>query len=281
MQSRGIIMLVLSLTGFMTHAQGAPVQPLSMVLLENYVSENADQSINIESLIFQRLQQLALPDIQISSLILSNKRAEELLMGPGQYCSMSKIKSTEREKYLQFADTATSIYPPLQLISLNRGDSEPVDLAALLQKKPAVKIGVVNGRTYGKDIDHLIQSYPQHFFRKSGNDSAQNLSLMLQKGRLDAIIEFAAIVRNSVELTQDSKAVSAAPIKGQPVIRGYIACQKGALGSELIQRMNKKMQDPAYKADVLRYHKEYFSSADYKLIDSALQAEFRPLQDRK
>ena len=253
-----------------------PAQPMSMVLLENYVSESADKSVNIESLIFRRLQQLAQPDIQITSLILSNKRSEELLKEPGDYCAMSKIKNPERAEYLQFADVATSIYPPLQLISFNALGSGPVDLAALLKRKSTLKIGVVNGRTYGKDIDQLINAYPQQFFRKNSNDSAKNLTLMLQKGRLDAIIEFAAIARNTLlHAGGNSRPLQTLPIKGQPVIRGYIGCHKGTSGFELIKRMNEKMQDPDYRADVFGFHQQYFSPADFKLIEADLRAELK------
>lgn len=49
--------------------------PLHMVLLENHMPLSDDKRINVETRILPKLQQIALPDLQIEPKLLSNARA--------------------------------------------------------------------------------------------------------------------------------------------------------------------------------------------------------------
>ena len=69
----------------------AVAAPLQMVLLENHMPLSADKRINVETRILPKLQQIALPEIQIEPQLLSNARAWEMLRQPGHYCALKKV----------------------------------------------------------------------------------------------------------------------------------------------------------------------------------------------
>lgn len=255
---------------------GVLAAPLQMVLLENHIPQSEDKRINVETRILPKLQQIALPEIQINPALLSNARAWELLHQSGNYCAMNKVHTPEREQFLYFAKLPTSVYPPLQLLSTRRLAAEPVNLEALLQQQPQLKIGVAAGRSYSPVIDRVIQQYPQHFFIRSGDDAAENLALMLGKHRLDAVIEFAAIVRTSLQKQGLQPPIFDHRLQGVTLTNGYLVCNKNPLGLQLIRLLDQKMQDPQYQADLVRYHREFFGAADYALIHDELIQHFPP-----
>ena len=254
----------------------AAATPLQMVLLENHMPLSADKRINVETRILPKLQQIALPEIQIEPKLLSNPRAWEMLRQPGNYCALNKVHTPERETFLYFAKLPTSVYPPLQLLSTRPLSDQPVDLGALLQQHPELKIGVVSGRSYNARIDALIKQYPQQFYQRSGDDAAENLALMLGKKRLDAVIEFAAIVRASLKKQGLNPTIIGQQLQGVALSRGFIVCNKSALGLQMIRLLDQKMQDQQYQADLVRYHREFFSASDYALIHADLMQYFSP-----
>ena len=265
--------MLLALSFFATAAVATPLQ---MVLLENHIPQSDDKRINVETRILPKLQQIALPELQIEPKLLSNARAWELLRQNSNYCALNKVHTPEREQFLYFAKLPTSIYPPLQLLSTRPLSEQPVDLEQLLQQQPALKIGVAAGRSYSPAIDLLIKQYPQQFFVRSGDDAAENLALMLGKQRLDAVIEFAAIVRASLKKQGINQPVIGQTLQGVSLSRGFIVCNKSPLGLQLIRLLDQKMLDRQYQADLVRYHREFFGEADYALIHAELMQFFPP-----
>lgn len=263
--------ILLALSFFASAAAAAPLQ---MVLLENHIPQSDDKRINVETRILPKLQQIALPELQIEPKLLSNARAWELLRQNSNYCALNKVHTPEREQFLYFAKLPTSIYPPLQLISTRSLSEQPVNLELLLQQQPALKIGVAAGRSYSPAIDLLIKQYPQQFFVRSGDDAAENLALMLSKQRLDAVIEFAAIVRASLKKQGINQPVLGHTLQGVSLSRGFIVCNKSPQGLQLIRLLDQKMLDRQYQADLVRYHSEFFGEADYTLIHAELMQFF-------
>lgn len=264
---------LLALSFVTTTALAAPLQ---MVLLENHMPLSDDKRINVETRILPKLQQIALPDLQIEPKLLSNARAWELLRQNSNYCALNKVHTPEREQFLYFAKLPTSIYPPLQLLSTRPLSDQPINLAALLKQRPELKIGVAAGRSYSPEIDALVKQYPQQFFVRSGDDAAENLALMLGKQRLDAVIEFAAIVRASLKKQGINQPVIGQTLQGVVLSRGFIVCNKSPLGLQLIRLLDQKMQDRQYQADLVQYHREFFGEADYALIHAELMQFFPP-----
>lgn len=253
-------------------AQAASNKPvLVMQMLDNHVPDNEKERINVEARILQFLQRQAVSQLEIRNRKLSNLRIWEELKHQSNYCVLNKIKTPERESFLHYAQLPTSIYPPIQLISTTPIQQTSIDLAALLRKKPDLKVGVVTGRSYGPEIDPLIKLYPQQFFQQNGDDAAERLTLMLTKGRINAVIEFAAIVRASLKHQNPAPALYMQQLIGQPLIRGFIACNKSEQGAEIIRTVNNIMQTQEFRNTLVQYHRDYFSAADFSLIRDELR----------
>lgn len=255
-------------------SQPATAAPQLMLLLENHLPQSDAERINVETLILKRLSQSAAPELQIQPMQLSDLRTWQMLKQPGNYCALSKIRTPQREQFLYFARLPTTIYPPLQLISARQLGQPPVDLAVLLQQQPELKIGVISGRSYGAGLDRLIAQHPTQFFLRSGNEAAQSLALMLSKKRLDAVLEFAAITLRSLQNVPDAPKLYTHELTDQPLVRGYLACNKSELGLQMIQWIDQKMADASYQADVLALHRQFFSPDDFALLQPELLKVF-------
>jgi len=250
-------------------------EPLQMILLENHTPATAADRINVESRILERLQQLAQPDLQISVMQIGNLRALELLKLKSNYCALNKQKTAERLEHWLFAEIPTSIYPPLQLISTEYIQADPIDLAELLKTKPRLKIGIVGGRNYGPNIDQFIKQHAEHFYVRNGEDAAENLAMMLNLRRLDAIIEFSAIVEASLLHAGRAMTLHTHPLQDQPPIRGYLVCNKSPQGKMLIAKINQLFQNKSLREAIVQHHQDFFSANDWQLLEAEIRKTFQ------
>ncbi len=250
-------------------------EPLQMILLENHAPATAADRINVESRILERLQQLAQPDLQITVMQVGNLRALELLKLSSNYCALNKLKTSERLENWLFAEMPTSIYPPLQLISTEYIQADAIDLAELLKTQPRLKIGIVGGRHYGASLDQLIKQNAQRFYVRNGDDAAENLAMMLNLRRLDAIIEFTAIVEASLLHSGRAMTLHAHPLKDQPAIRGYLVCNKSPQGKLLIGKVNQLFASKALREAIVQYHQDFFSANDWQLLETEVRQTFQ------
>lgn len=265
------LLLLSFMAWFSLHA--APAQ---MWLLLNNSSDSRNSSGDVDLHILAVLQQLAAPELQISPLRLGDARTWLLLQKPGNYCALSKIRTPERTDFLHFSAKPSSVYPPLQLVSNQQLAEEPVDLQQLLSQNRKLKIGLVQGRSYGPQLDKLIKKFPANFYQRGGEYAAETLLQMLAKQRLDAVIEFAATVRGHQPQVPESSRFVMHRLQHQPVIMGYLVCHKSAEGHKLIQLIDQTMQRPDYRKQVVDLHRQYFSAEDFLLINDDLQQIFQP-----
>lgn len=248
----------------------APAAPEQMWLLLNNTSDSRDSRGDVDIQILALLQQLAPPDLKIEPLRLGDARTWKLLREQGNYCALSKIRTAEREAFLLFSKRPTSVYPPVQLISNHKLADHPVDLQLLFRQNPRMKIGIVQGRSYGEKLDELINQYPQHFYQRSGEYAAETLLQMLAKQRLDALLEFAATARGHQAQVPQSSHFVAHQLLNQPVIMGYLVCTQSENGQKLISLIDAKMQLPHYRKQAIELHRHYFTSEDFLLIEADL-----------
>lgn len=244
--------------------------PERMWLLLNNTSDARDGRSDVDMQIAALLQQLAQPQLNIELLPMGDARSWKLLREQGNYCALSKVRTTERESFLLFSQRPTSVYPPIQLISQQRLTADPVDLLQLLRLRPHIKIGMVQGRSYGEQLDALITQHPNNFYQRSGEYAVETLLMMLSKQRLDAIIEFAAITRNHQAQIPHIGNFVAHQLLHQPVMMGYLVCPQSAEGKKLISLIDAKMQLPQYRHQVLELHRHSFSPEDFLLIEADL-----------
>ncbi|OBP13203.1 hypothetical protein A5320_19310 [Rheinheimera sp. SA_1] len=247
-----------------------------MWLLLNNNSDSRDGRGDVDIQILSLLQQVAAPELQIEPMRLGDARSWLLLRQHPNYCAMSKIWTPERAEFLHFSASPTSVYPPLLLVSDRQFGSESIDFQRLLQQQPKLKIGLVQGRSYGENLDALVKQFPKNFYQRGGEFAAETLLQMLSKQRLDAIVEFAATVRSHEQQVAQAGEFIRHRLQSQPVIKGFLVCHKSPAGQLLIDIVNQKMQLPQYRNTVFKLHQDYFDAEDFALISNDLQQIFSP-----
>ena len=126
--------------------------------------------------------------------------------------------------------------------------STDVSLKQLLADN-RLTIGVVKGRQYGSEIDRLIESQAAGLYVGAGANKAERLHRMFTQGKLDAIIEYSAVVTSRKIASGDISEYFVYPLKeAQQTASGYIDCSKSALGKRVKSDFEDIMNSAAYQS---------------------------------
>lgn len=247
-------------------------EPFALTMLQEFSEGNAD-AYHLQHEQWLLLLRHAAGQLEVRYEHVSLQRSLLLARQSG-YCTMNKRRTTARA-----ADYLLSAYPlnlgaALQLVHL---PSTPlpatVDLASWLQSSPRLKIGVAQGRVYGEPIDQLIAQQPQRFYQLQGADVHLKLWDMLNKGRVDAIIDYQARF-STPRAGQQPLAFST--IAGIPLfISGYLMCSKTAHGEQAIALFNRLLADPTLQQQLLQSYQQYFTPAQWQQALPQLQQLYR------
>lgn len=267
---RGLLLLLVCMTG-----QAAT--PLPLTLLVEFSPAQA-KAYQLQMQHWNLLQQAASAQVDVRVEHVSLQRSLDLVHQSG-YCVFNKLKTPEREAQLLFSQRPLSISASQRLIQLQTpGSSQPnsIDLRLTLQSKPAMKIGIAAGRSYGPTIDALISEFPQQFYAISGEDVHVKLWQMLQRGRVDALIDYKAridLLQAQQDLSAKATAVTASPIAHQPMfVQGFIACNKGPHGKAVMAVLDQVMTQPQLQQQLVQSFQQYFPANEWRQLQAQLQA---------
>lgn len=186
------------------------------------------------------------------------------------------MKTPEREARLLFSEKPLNVSPSIRLIRSGAAIPESdIDVAAWLRESPKRKIGVAAGRSYGKVLDAVIQSHPKQVYAVSGEDVNLKLWQMLQKGRVDALLDYVVWIEYLRQLDSDNIPYSATAITGQPLlIEGFIVCNRSAHGQQLMQYFAQLMATPALQQALYQSYRQYFTAAEWQQAQPYFQTTF-------
>ncbi len=192
------------------------------------------------------------------------------------FCAINKMRTPQREASLLFSQKPLNVSPSIQLIRSGAATADaPVDVAAWLAGSPTRKIGVAAGRSYGQALDTLIQAHPQQVYQISGEDVNLKLWQMLQKGRVDAVLDYQVRIDYIRALQRDQTPYNASKILGQPlVIEGFIVCNPTAHGQQLMQYFDQLMATPALQQALYQSYQQYFTAAEWQQAQPYFQTTF-------
>ncbi len=163
------------------------------------------------------------------------------------------FKTPERETFLNFS-LPTTIYPGHRIYFSENFDSRQIRQAQqttgsisleqlLLSQSSELKIGIVQGRSYGKVIDGFINTYKNQFSLRSGSNSSLSVFRMFIAGRLDAIIEFPwrfHYQHDQQNLPTKAKGIYSLVItEATNYEAGYVACSQTPAGKRVIEQVNQ------------------------------------------
>ena len=177
---------------------------------------------------------------------ISRNRAREWVQLAGNACIPYLKKTPEREQSFLFtipymAEAALQFVVPAnspwtaKLDLMQRVQTE-ISLKELLQLKKSPLIGIEINRSYGVEIDAVLQKFQQHpslYLRTSSSEFVGSLLPMLEKRFIDMVIEYPKIADRSTQRLkyypiQEAEAISLV----------YFACSKSKSGELVVTALN-------------------------------------------
>lgn len=229
-----------------------------------------------------------LPEYDHEMVDMKNVRYEELARQQAHVCKVYYFKTPEREEVLHYS-VPSVVFLANYVVMRNEkarelGNPASISLERLLNDTRFTGTFIA-GRSYGKEIDPLLQKHKgmSHLlFRVLDN---QNLFEVLGLGRTDYILEFPA-VRSFFEHDLDiHPAVANISIEGiTPYNVTYVTCVKNEWGKRVIEKVDdilkRYIPTPAHREATLRWYQpaEQIELAKYyqRILVEPLRAEKLP-----
>lgn len=138
--------------------------------------------------------------------------------------------------------------------------NDSVDFEVLLAQEN-LKFGHFDGRIYGGIVDPLIEEYldKPNFISVSSYASGESLMRMLNRGRVDFILEFLPEIHwlnLSGQLTTQTKLSNFKIIGHEPLSPVHIGCVNTDWGNKIIARVNKAIT-PSVRATIWEKYEKW------------------------
>lgn len=198
------------------------------------------------------------------------------------YCASGIIPTPERKKYAYFS-LPQILIPPHRLITTRENlhlfqkiqqhqNTESMSLAYLLKHHPELTMGLVVGRSYGKQIDTLTERYhyAHNIVKRTGQDPTTGILRMLAAGRIDYTIEYAPMLEYFSDDNPQFPSLVSLPInEANDYVLASIACSKNAFGKQAIEKINhaiKKLRNSARYREVQEHWLDDRNVAGFRKI---------------
>lgn len=189
-----------------------------------------------------------LPQIEQVRVNANAKRSWMLIEAGEPVCHTGAVRLPERERQAYF--TSTRLLPPLQLIVRRELRSQlpldaagQVDLPRLLAD-PRLRGVRVQGRSYGAQIDPMLQRQPLSTEVATG-DFGSNVLPMLLRGHADYALEFPFMVDVQARQRPELADLAMLPIRGVTgMVVGGVACSRTSWGLAAIRLIDRALGTP-------------------------------------
>ena len=193
-----------------------------------------------------------LDEFQFVKNISSLARYRELMKTQKKFCTLELLYSERRAEFLHFSEP---LYPilPVGLVTRKNAPliaqlrSLPADERMANLRDPAIRIGVVEGRFYGKYIDKYLKHMPDKIYIAKSYDAILQL---LNAGKIDVTFF------NPVELPvyDEHEKLEFMRVVKAPLLLTYLSCTKSNVGEAIISKVNSLLASE--KFGNLRQHYE-------------------------
>lgn len=214
-----------------------------------------------------------LPGFRIQQRVINASRMLQLMADDPKACAEKTLKTPAREEFMLYSNLPQVIFPGLRVYM--RADDERFpqqesqQLAQFLRQQQDIRIGLMEGRSYGDALDKVLampEVQPQ-IWHHSSLDSSFALIDMLLAGRIDMLIS-SPIPVNTFALRHQRQLdlASFAPLEAPLKLLGYFVCANSVFGEKAIAEINKQHAAAVQQRSYLDAHLQH--------LDSSLHAEF-------
>ena len=245
------------------------------ILNGQYQHQGRDESII-------SLLEKQLPNITFNRMLIpSGKVIQELSNTSNNVCALSLYKNDYRKEHIYFTDesSTTGLSPSIAMHkklakALNIAESKEVSLLNLIQDKK-LTLGVSMSRSYGQEIDTLINSTPNiDLVIRPTRDSLASLTYMLNLKRIDILLGYPSEHYYLAKSMHFAENLTQRPLTESPALSyGFIGCTKNEQGAEDIAILNEQLKvikkTQAYNDLLMRWLPEHLRPLLQSRINSA------------
>tara|TARA_R110002126_G_scaffold19556_12_gene73417 strand:+ start:13400 stop:14242 length:843 start_codon:yes stop_codon:yes gene_type:complete len=214
------------------------------ILNGQYQHQGRDESII-------SLLEKQLPNITFNRMLIpSGKVIQELSNTSNNVCALSLYKNDYRKEHIYFTDesSTTGLSPSIAMHkklakALNIAESKEVSLLNLIQDKK-LTLGVSMSRSYGQEIDTLINSTPNiDLVISPTRDSLASLTYMLNLKRIDILLGYPSEHYYLAKSMHFEENLTQRPLTESPALSyGFIGCTKNEQGAKDIAILNEQLK---------------------------------------
>lgn len=217
-----------------------------------------------------------IPGYRYETMVASPLRVMHEMRNGRQVCTPDLLKTPEREKFVVFS-SLPSLPPGLLTLTIRKGELPQIDSSTSISLAQVLKhrqftVGAASGRSFGVEIDRLLQQHPSNLTYRAGNDINRGLLEMLVRHRIDGVLGYAreaGYLRHQMGL-QDKLITLPIREKSRQMM-GYVGCSKTAWGRGYIQKVDAVLRkirtSPQYRADMERWINPYSKPTFRKLYN--------------
>ena len=214
------------------------------ILNGQYQHQGRDESII-------SLLEKQLPNITFNRMLIpSGKVIQELSNTSNNVCALSLYKNDYRKEHIYFTDesSTTGLSPSIAMHkklakALSIAESKEVSLLNLIQDKK-LTLGVSMSRSYGQEIDTLINSTPNiDLVIRPTRDSLASLTYMLNLKRIDILLGYPSEHYYLAKSMHFEENLTQRPLTESPALSyGFIGCTKNEQGAKDIAILNEQLK---------------------------------------
>lgn len=205
-----------------------------------------------------------------SEVFSTHRRVWRVLTARPNICIYNKVKNEQRERLAIYTKYPLVVFPPNRLMTFDSPNlSYNVSLTKLV-KEQNLKVGVVDGRSYGKKLDEEISELQSYLIILPGYLSAKRLRKMFIQEKLDAIIEYSAVFLSDSDLDIPRERLSFHQLDtATESVSGYIACSKSAVGVDAVNLFNKVLHIEKNITKLIEMNQKEFPQTEHQAIEDA------------
>ncbi|MCQ8878498.1 hypothetical protein NQT69_10845 [Pseudoalteromonas shioyasakiensis] len=270
------IIFVLSLCVLFVSSLSAEQKQLTKIqIVSDFIPEDNKADRNIANKIMLTIGEELSPDTSLEFIPASRLRAWKQLKTMPDVCLYNKVKNDERQHSAFFNQYPIMAFPANRLVIYNHPElPQNLTLEDVIQKHKFL-IGISAGRSYGKNIDQYITSHPDSFINIAGETSSRRLHKMLFQNKLDAILEYTAVLKDRFKNDPRIDKVRFLSIDEEShAVFGYLACSRSEQGKLNIAAFDKVLKQTSMQDQIIKLHQQVFSEPERSLLISALKAKF-------
>ncbi len=271
------ILLVLALYPMIAVAQDSMTW-MEADFVPGYIHEGPLKGQGYEDVITKILQK-DLSGYTHQTMIGNMARMTQEFKQGKQVCNVALFKTPEREEFMYFSVPSTFTLPNGLIAKKDKlslfGNSQAVSLDEFLKSK--IKLGISRDRSYGKNIDAVLEKHKNsgNIVVHSGKDVFESLFQMLIRDRVDCMLGLPEEVMYVAEQEGLKDKIASLTLKENENTYdswlGYVACSKTDWGKQAIGKINQilKTQRPTveYRSAYERWLDEHAKESYRKLYD--------------